>query len=143
MRTLLHFSDLHFGRVDESLVEPLVAAACALAPDLVVVSGDSPRRARRRQFRAARKFLARLPEPRLVLPGNHDIPLRDVLRRFVSPLGRYRGYISRDLAPFYRDEEIAVLGINRARSLTSKYGRINERQISHAGEIFPTSRRRW
>lgn len=136
MRTLLHFSDLHFGRVDESLVEPLLASARALAPDLVVISGDFTQRARRWQYRAAREFLARLPEPRLVVPGNHDIPLWDVLRRFISPLGRYRHYISRDLNPSYHDEEIAVLGINTARSLTRKYGRINEGQIAQAREFF-------
>jgi len=133
---LLHLSDLHFGRVDLALVEPLVAAAKALGPDLVVVSGDLTQRARRAEFRAARAFLDRLPAPRLVVPGNHDIPLWDVLRRFVSPLGRYRRYITPDLAPFYENEEVAVLGINTARSLTRKYGRINEDQIAAAQAAF-------
>ncbi|MBA3961086.1 MAG: metallophosphoesterase [Chthoniobacterales bacterium] len=136
MRKLLHLSDLHFGRVDNSLVEPMVTMAQSLAPDLVVVSGDFTQRARRTQFRAARIFLDRLPMPRLVVPGNHDIPLWDVVRRFASPLGRYRRYITDDLAPFYHDEEMAVLGINTARSLTRKYGRINALQIAHAGEVF-------
>ncbi|HEY3663298.1 MAG TPA: metallophosphoesterase family protein [Chthoniobacterales bacterium] len=136
MRTLLHLSDLHFGRVDDSLVEPLVAAARAVAPDLLIVSGDFTQRARRGEYRAARAFLGRMPEPQLVVPGNHDIPLWDVIRRFVSPLGRYRHYISRELMPFYEDEEIAVLGINTARSLTRKYGRINARQIEEARKIL-------
>lgn len=136
MRTLLHLSDLHFGRVDLALVEPIIQLAHQLAPDLVVVSGDFTQRARRAQFQKARAFLDRLPEPRLVVPGNHDIPLWDVYRRFVSPLGRYRRYITRDLAPFFHDEEIAVLGINTARSLTRKYGRINAQQIAHAREVF-------
>ena len=136
MRTLLHLSDLHFGRVNASLVEPVLEAARRMAPDLVVISGDFTQRARRAQFRAAKLFLERLPEPRLVVPGNHDIPLWDVIRRFASPLGRYRRYIARDLAPFYEDEEMAVLGINTARSLTRKYGRINERQIAEARRIF-------
>ncbi len=136
MRTLLHLSDLHFGRVDLLLVEPLVIAAQAIAPDLVVISGDFTQRARRNQFRAARAFLARLPEPQLLVPGNHDIPLWDVFRRFLDPLGRYRHYITGDLAPFYADEEMVVLGINTARSLTRKYGRINAQQIVHAQEVF-------
>ncbi|MGB9178381.1 MAG: metallophosphoesterase, partial [Pyrinomonadaceae bacterium] len=34
------------------------------------------------------------------------------------------------LEPFYADEEIAVLGLNTARSLTIKYGRINEQQVA-------------
>jgi 3',5'-cyclic AMP phosphodiesterase CpdA len=139
VRTLLHLSDLHFGRVDEPLVEPLVAAAQRLAPDLVVVSGDFTQRARRVEFRAARRFLTRMPKPQLVVPGNHDIPLWDVIRRFASPLGRYRRYISPDLMPMYQDEEIAVLGINTARSLTRKYGRINQQQADQAAEMLSTA----
>jgi 3',5'-cyclic AMP phosphodiesterase CpdA len=133
---LLHLSDLHFGRVDLSMVEPLVAAANALGPDLLVVSGDLTQRARRAEFRAARAFLDRLPRPRLVVPGNHDIPLWDVLRRFVSPLGRYRRYISSELAPFFENDDVSVLGINTARSLTRKYGRINAAQIAAARAVF-------
>ncbi|HEY2802085.1 MAG TPA: metallophosphoesterase [Chthoniobacterales bacterium] len=136
MKRLLHLSDLHFGRIDNSLVEPVLSCAHRLAPDLVVISGDFTQRARRAQFRAAHAFLERLPEPRLVVPGNHDVPLWDVIRRFVSPLGRYRRYIARDLAPFYCDEAMAVLGINTARSLTRKYGRINEGQIAAARQVF-------
>ncbi len=136
MKTLLHVSDLHFGRVNQRLVEPLLALAREVTPDLVVVSGDFTQRARVREYKKARDFLRLLPEPRLVVPGNHDIPLWDMVRRFLSPLGRYRRYITDDLAPFYEDEETAVLGINTARSLTRKYGRINERQIAHAREVF-------
>ena len=140
MRTLLHLSDLHFGRVDDSLVEPLIAAAHGFAPDLMVISGDFTQRARRKEYRAARTFLGRMPEPQLVVPGNHDIPLWDVIRRFVSPLGRYRHYISRELMPLFEDDEIAVLGINTARSLTRKYGRINQRQVAKASRILSQAR---
>lgn len=136
MKTLLHISDLHFGRVDLPLVEPLVVAAQAIAPDLLVVSGDFTQRARRAEYRDARSFLRRFPGPRIVVPGNHDIPLWDVIRRFVSPLGRYRHYITEDLAPFYSDDEIAVLGINTARSLTRKYGRINAAQVARAQKVL-------
>jgi 3',5'-cyclic AMP phosphodiesterase CpdA len=136
LRTLLHVSDLHFGRVDDALVEPLVATAHALAPDLVVISGDFTQRARRSEYRAARAFLGRMPGPQLVVPGNHDIPLWDVIRRFASPLGRYCHYISPQLMPVFQDDEIAVLGINTARSLTREYGRINQRQVGQAQAFF-------
>jgi 3',5'-cyclic AMP phosphodiesterase CpdA len=129
MRVLLHLSDLHFGRVDPATLDPLVAAAETIHPDLVIVSGDLTQRARRSEFRAARDFLARLPKPQIVVPGNHDVPLYNVLFRFVRPLEGYRRYITDDLEPYYQDEEIAVIGINTARSLTFKGGRINERQV--------------
>ena len=129
MRTIVHLSDLHFGRVDQALIVPLKLLVHQLAPDVVVVSGDLTQRARGEEFLAARAFLDSLPKPRLVVPGNHDIPLYNVAGRFFSPLVRYRRYITADLAPEYVDDEIAVLGINTARSLTFKDGRINRRQI--------------
>jgi len=73
MRVLVHLSDLHFGRIDETLLAPLAARIRVLAPHLVVVSGDLTQRARRKQFAHAQAFLNSLPAPRLVVPGNHDV----------------------------------------------------------------------
>lgn len=134
MRTLVHLSDIHFGRVDYSTVEPLIRVVNEIKPDIVIVSGDLTQRARSAQFKEARAFLDSLPKPQIVVPGNHDVPLYNVFARFFSPLDKYRRYITHDLAPFYHDDEIAVLGINTARSLTIKDGRINERQIRHISE---------
>ncbi len=134
MKKLVHLSDLHFGRVDESLLAPLVETVRAAAPDLVVVSGDLTQRARAWQFREAREFLDALPTPQIVVPGNHDVPLYNVFARFFQPLDNYKEHITRDLEPFYADAEIAVLGVNTARSLTIKDGRINERQVARIRE---------
>jgi len=134
MRTLVHLSDLHFGRADASLLDPLVTLVQSLAPDLIAVSGDLTQRARTSQFKAARAFLDRLPIPQIIVPGNHDVPLYDVVTRFARPLARYRRYITDDLEPWFIDEEIAVLGINTARALTFKHGRINEAQIDRMQE---------
>lgn len=134
MRTLVHLSDLHFGRVDEALLEPLRALVHQIAPDVVVVSGDLTQRARSEQFEAARAWLDTLPGPQIIVPGNHDISLYNVFRRFVQPLERYKRYITDELAPAYIDDEIAVLGVNTARSLTFKDGRVNEEQIAQIRE---------
>jgi 3',5'-cyclic AMP phosphodiesterase CpdA len=130
MRTIVHLSDLHFGRTDPALIEPLLAVVDAIGPDVVVVSGDLTQRARARQFEAARDFLARIRAPRVVVPGNHDVPLYRVWERFLSPLGKYRRIIQSDLEPSFVDAEIAVLGVNTARSLTFKNGRINQAQMA-------------
>ena len=134
MRTLVHLSDLHFGQTDSTLLDPLVKAVQILEPDLIAVSGDLTQRARTWQFKEARAFLDRLPKPQIVVPGNHDVPLYDVLTRFMRPLARYRQNITDDLEPWFVDDEIAVLGINTARSLTFKHGRINAAQIGRAQE---------
>src|SRR4051812_18248336 len=118
MRTIAHISDLHFGRVDPPVAEALVEDLRAVGPALVVVSGDFTQRARRDQFEAAAAFLKRLPMPQLVVPGNHDLPLYDVATRFVRPLRRYRRFISADMRPMFRDDELLVVGVNSARPLS-------------------------
>jgi 3',5'-cyclic AMP phosphodiesterase CpdA len=141
MRTLIHLSDLHFGRVDYQIVNTLIETVHRIAPDLVVVSGDLTQRARSHQFKEARLFLDSLPKvPQIVVPGNHDVPLYNVFDRFTAPLEKYKKYITSDLRPYHEDEEIAVLGVNTARSLTIKGGRINEQQIEWIRErLCPTS----
>lgn len=136
MRTIVHLSDIHFGRVDPLVISPLIKAIDKVNPDLVAVSGDLTQRARSDQFREARAFLDTLPKPQIVVPGNHDVPLHNVFARFVQPLREYRRHITSDLRPFYHDEEIAVLGVNTARSLTIKGGRINEEQVAWMRERF-------
>ncbi len=129
MRTLVHLSDLHFGRVNKDILRPLIQRIGGLEPHVVVISGDLTQRARSAEFAEARAFLDALPSPQIVVPGNHDVPLYNLFDRFFRPLDRYRSHITDDLSPFHLDAEIAVLGINTARSLTIKDGRINERQI--------------
>ena len=138
MKTLAHISDLHFGRIDPCVVEGLLADITARRPDLIVISGDLVQRAKVSHFRQARAFLQRLPFPYLVVPGNHDIPVYNVVRRFLNPLGNYKRYISKDLSPFHVDSEIAVLGINTARSAIMDFseGRMNKAQIRRIREVF-------
>lgn len=132
MARIAHLSDIHFGANDPRIVDAATAWLEARRPDLVVISGDFTQRARVDQFRAASAWLNRLRSAGLkllVVPGNHDVPLYDVVRRFMAPLDRYKRYISSDLCPFYEDAEVAILGLNTARSLTIKDGRINHDQM--------------
>jgi 3',5'-cyclic AMP phosphodiesterase CpdA len=136
---IVHLSDLHFGAHDERLVEAVDWQVDRLKPDLVVISGDFTQRARTEQFREACEFLDGLRERGhevLGVPGNHDVPLYDVLRRFLSPLARYRRFIDDSLCPFIELPGVAVLGINTARSLTFKDGRINKDQVAFIRETF-------
>jgi 3',5'-cyclic AMP phosphodiesterase CpdA len=134
MRTLVHLSDLHFGRIDHAILRPLIETVQGLKPDLVAVSGDLTQRARSAQFREARAFLDALPGPQIVVPGNHDVPLYNLFARFFRPLSKYQRYITDDLEPFYADAQIAILGLNTARSLTLKHGRINQHQLARLRE---------
>lgn len=139
MARIAHLSDIHFGAHDPKIVDAATAWLEERRPDLVVISGDLTQRARVEQFRAASAWLNRLRAAGLkllVIPGNHDIPLYDVMRRFAAPLERYKRYISPDLCPWYEDDEVAILGLNTARSLTIKDGRINHDQMDMLRECF-------
>jgi 3',5'-cyclic AMP phosphodiesterase CpdA len=139
MTRIAHLSDIHFGANDEKIVAATEAWLQKRRPDLIIISGDLTQRARKEQFQAASAYLNRLRADGLkvlTIPGNHDVPLYDVVRRFGAPLDRYKKYISNDLCPWFEDDDVAVLGINTARSLTIKDGRINREQIALMHERF-------
>jgi 3',5'-cyclic AMP phosphodiesterase CpdA len=143
MPRLIHLSDLHFGAHDPKLVDAVEQRIDDAKPDLVVISGDFTQRARTEQFEQACRFLERLKAAGhevLGVPGNHDVPLYDVLRRFLSPLTRYRRFIDESLCPFHELPGAAVLGINTARSLTFKDGRINQEQVTYIRDTFSRTR---
>ncbi|QIL02141.1 metallophosphoesterase [Sphingomonas sinipercae] len=139
MPRIIHLSDLHFGAHDDRIVAAVEEQVGAEQPDLVVISGDFTQRARTEQFQEACRFLDRLKgagHEVLGVPGNHDIPLYDVLRRFLSPLTRYTRYVDDVLCPVHEMAGATVLGINTARSLTFKDGRVSHEQIDLIRKTF-------
>lgn len=139
MRRIAHISDVHFGAHEPQAVEHLFRWLADEQPDLVVVSGDLTQRARRAQFAQADAFLRRIEAagmPVLVVPGNHDVPLYDVVRRLLFPLRRYCRMIARGRSACYFDDEIAVLGLFSAHGLTIKDGRLTRVQIDSIGREF-------
>ena len=135
MRRLVQISDIHFGADDPAAVRALKTDLLAEPYDLLVVSGDFTQRARASQFKAAMAFLPDLPGPHLYVPGNHDVPLHNIVRRFAFPLDKYKKYVTRDLRPVYRDEQLLVMGLNTARPFSFSWhgfwkdGRISADQL--------------
>lgn len=112
IRRIDHISDLHFGRVDTAAAASLIEALNADPADLVAVSGDLTMRARSREYKAARRFLDALKAPALVVPGNHDITNYWPWERFLQPFGRWHRFIGGETEPVWRDECVAVIGLN-------------------------------
>jgi 3',5'-cyclic AMP phosphodiesterase CpdA len=129
MKTVVHLSDLHFGREDPVVVEALIAALSGLSPDVVAVSGDLTQRARRRQFRRAAQFLEALPCARVVVPGNHDVPLFNLFARVFDPLGGYKRHIAADLAPTFVDPPVVIVGLDTTCPSSVKSARVHARDI--------------
>ena len=133
MKKIVHISDVHFGDTDPVVVDELHTKIVEISPDLLVVSGDLTQRARRDQFRDAKDFIDRFPMPKIVVPGNHDVPLYRVVERFSAPFRNYDEYFG-DHEPWFFDGEIAAVGVNTARAFVFKGGRINKDQVERLKE---------
>jgi 3',5'-cyclic AMP phosphodiesterase CpdA len=138
MRLIAHISDLHFGSHDTGIADALVAEIAETRPDLVVLSGDLTQRARTVEFAQARDFIDLINQPVLIVPGNHDIPLYNVMHRFLRPLEKFRRHVAPAAVAddWYADDEIAVLGLNTARRLTWKGGRVSYDQMGLIRRAF-------
>jgi 3',5'-cyclic AMP phosphodiesterase CpdA len=136
MRTVAHLSDLHFGAAVPEIVEALADCVRQINPDVVAVSGDLTQRARRGQCRQARAFLDGLPGSHVIVPGNHDVPLYNVLARFADPLGGFRRYITSHRYPRYGDSELVVVGANTTRSFTIKDGGLRAEDVRHLTSVL-------
>ena len=129
---LMHVSDLHAGPpFNPRLAEQVAREAHELRPDLLIASGDFVQRADFvSQWRTITTFLKTLPEPRLVVPGNHDVPLFNPFNRLFRSLDRYKRYISADLNPVFELPGLAVVGGCTAHGMTIDGGYLSPAQAA-------------
>ena len=136
MTRLLHISDLHFGAVNDRLMDPLLALAHRMQPDAVIVSGDLTQRARGAEFREAAAFLARFGLPVLAVPGNHDAPLYNLPMRLLAPFRGYLQQINPVLEPVLMLPGAVVAGVNTANPMVWKAGRLRSASAQALARAF-------
>lgn len=136
MTTLVHISDLHFGREVSPVIEGLLESIADADPDHIIISGDLTQRARADQYKKGVHFLNRLPAPYLIIPGNHDLPLFNLIKRFHRPWGNWNAFVTREMAPVLKGDDFIAAGVNTARRwatlLDQTRGRINTAQTNAA-----------
>lgn len=71
---LFHVSDLHFGYEDRAALDWFMAEVERDLPAAVLCTGDLTMRGTAQEFALAREWLAQLPVPVTLVPGNHDVP---------------------------------------------------------------------
>jgi 3',5'-cyclic AMP phosphodiesterase CpdA len=112
---IAHLSDIHFGGELTEAVEAAIHDVAAFAPTLTVVTGDITLNGQPSEFRAAARWLARLPAPRIVTPGNHDTPYWNLILRALVPFDRYRRYIGGAETAGFDAADLAARSLNSAR----------------------------
>jgi 3',5'-cyclic AMP phosphodiesterase CpdA len=104
----------------------------------VVVSGDITQRARAPEFQRAADFMAALPAcPKLVIPGNHDIPLFNVFARAFAPYANYeRAFGPRESARC--NEEVCIAGFDATSPMRHTRGALASSAIdARMAEVAP------
>lgn len=140
MTVLLQISDPHFGTEQPPVVEALLRLAHEIQPAVVVMSGDITQRARRAQFDAACEFVSRISPPAVVaIPGNHDIPLFNVIARMFYPYAGYERAFGADLAPEWHNDDLLVIGVNTTRPSRHKDGEVSREQILRVSKRLSTA----
>ena len=134
MSLVLQISDPHFGTEQPPVVEALALLAHKERPSLVVLSGDITQRARPAQFAAARAFVDRLATPSLAIPGNHDIPLYDLLARLARPYARYHAAFGDELEPVHSSRDLLVVCVNTTRWWRHKNGEVSREQVERVAQ---------
>lgn len=129
MTRLVHLTDLHFGRERRDLVTPLHEAIHAARPDLVIASGDLTHRARAAQFRKATNFLDGLGLPYIAMPGNHDIPLINLVARFLAPFGGWQRHVGPNLSPAREAGPALIFSANTADPWRWRRGHLTDHDL--------------
>ena len=133
---LVHLSDIHFGGENKVALAAATDHVREGGFDLVVVSGDLTKFGEVSEFEQAAEWLAGLPEPRLVTPGNHDAPYLAWAERIVAPFRRFERQIGPAHSQEWASETAAVRGVNTARGpqprLNWSKGQISKRQTEEA-----------
>jgi len=144
---IVHLSDLHFGTQESGIVNALQEAVHKIGPDLVVISGDFTQIASVEEFELAQSFIEALPCEALCVPGNHDVPARNLVQRFFAPYKRYKNFIASDLSPVWENETAFIAGINSARRALPHWnwanGAISQEQRQHLQTLFNPAEPRW
>ncbi len=141
MTVLLQISDLHFGTERPPVLAALRALVRAQHPDLLIVSGDITQRATRRQFSAACAFIEALGiGERLVIPGNHDIPLLNPWLRLHDPYRRYREAFGAAFDCVRERKDLLLIGLNTTRNWRHTGGQVSGAQIDWTADRLRTAR---
>lgn len=139
MHKIIHLSDVHFGIHEQPIVHSVERFIERTEADMVICAGDLTQWADPEEFEQARNWIEKIEgwgHEVLAVPGNHDVPSTDLVQRFTKPHARWDKHMGEDRNPWLEREGLAILGLNTARGLVVKNGKISDDQIALMRERF-------
>lgn len=116
MGRILQFSDIHFGCEHRRACSAALDYAHANTADLILITGDITQQGFPDEFDAAGEWIRRMPDPRFVIVGNHDVPYWSLTARLFHPwkaFERATGHPAHDHQ--FLSPELMVRGVVTAR----------------------------
>lgn len=135
---ILHLSDLHFGRIDQSVLINLKKFLEEHKDSIThyILTGDLTQRARSHEFIDASEFLKTLNKPLFLVPGNHDIPLYNLYQRLFTPYKKFLRFFKSHAQTFYEDDQVAIFGLWTTNNLTVAQGKVKQRELDEMKSKF-------
>lgn len=122
MDVILHLSDPHFGTEQPDVAQALIELTHQVQPNLTIISGDITQRARIKQFATAKAFIEALHTPyKIVIAGNHDIPLFNLPMRILCPYSNFKKTFGENLEPVFESDTLLAVTVKTTR----RYRHIN------------------
>lgn len=129
MNTIVHISDTHFGTEVPEVVHAIKEAIAVIKPDILILSGDITQRARASQFQAAKHFMDSIDaKTKIVIPGNHDLPLFNLLARFWTPYANYQNAFGLR-ETIWCEGKLGIIGYDTTSPFRHKDGKLDEKTL--------------
>ena len=113
---IFQIADIHFGTEDPQALEKAHQIISSQDADLLVVSGDLTQNGRNEEFISAAAWLDTLPLPKIIVPGNHDTPMWNLVARTTRPFARFNRHFSGQTR-LHSFDGITIRGLNTARGM--------------------------
>lgn len=111
---LIQISDIHFGTEDQHAIHAATTYLRNEPYDGLIVCGDLTQRGKNIEFDAAKRWLEQFDVPRLVVAGNHDTPLLNVVERARQPFSRFNSRF-KPYTNYLKIDNWNLFGMNTAR----------------------------
>ena len=135
-RRIAHLSDIHFGGENGVAVAAARDWIADNTPDLTVISGDLTRFGHDDEFAAAAAWVATVPGPRLLTPGNHDTPWAGIVQRITAPFAVYEHHFGEPCGATWANDAMTLATVNTARGIQIRWnwskGEISRKQADRA-----------
>ncbi len=124
MYKFIHISDLHFNRTNNLAIRAFLDFIAAHREAVLLITGDLTQSNLPDQYQNLKEFLDRMPNQKVIIPGNHDIYYFNLYKRFFKPHLRYLEYTNSPIEPDLHLQGVSILGVRTTNQFKIQSGSV-------------------